>query len=107
QLHMRFSAHKTTVGAYIRTRRLERIRADLANPLHKGDSIATISARYGLHDPSQVSRAFKAEFRESPSAFRTRVLRPEIGEKHMPQQFTYKALAMRVRFGVRAHDGIT
>ena len=76
QLHMRFSAHKTTVGAYIRTRRLERIRADLANPLHKGDSIATISARYGLHDPSQVSRAFKAEFRESPSAFRTRVSRP-------------------------------
>src|SRR5699024_2024077 len=77
QLHMRFAAHKTTVGAYIRTRRLERIRADLANPLYASDSIATVSARYGLHDPSQVSRAFKAEFRESPSAFRARVLEKE------------------------------
>jgi len=74
QLHSRFSAQKTTVGAYIRAQRLERIRADLANPVMKADSISTISARYGLHDASQVSRAFKAEFRESPSAFRARVL---------------------------------
>lgn len=75
QLHARFSVQKTTVGAYIRAKRLEGIRGDLANPLMKKDSIATISARYGLHDASQVSRAFKAEFRESPSAFRSRVLR--------------------------------
>ncbi|WP_253189376.1 helix-turn-helix domain-containing protein [Corynebacterium ammoniagenes] len=65
---------KDHVGAYIRAQRLERIRADLANPVMKADSISTISARYGLHDASQVSRAFKAEFRESPSAFRARVL---------------------------------
>ena len=73
QLHARFAAQKTTVGAFIRTQRLEHIREDLANPLMKGESISTISARYGLHDASQVSRAFKTEFRESPSAFRARV----------------------------------
>lgn len=73
QLHARFSIHKTTVGAYIRTKRLDHIREDLTNPLMKHDSIATISARYGLHDPSQLSRAFKAEFQETPSAFRARI----------------------------------
>lgn len=75
QLHARFAAQKTTVGAFIRTQRLEHIREDLANPLMKGESISTISARYGLHDASQVSRAFKTEFRESPSAFRARVFK--------------------------------
>ena len=75
QLHARFSMQKTTVSTYIRTKRLERIREDLTNPLLKNDSISTISTRYGLHDASQVSRAFKTEFRESPSAFRTRVLK--------------------------------
>lgn len=73
QLHARFAAQKTTIGGHIRAKRLEHIREDLANPLMKLDSIATISARYGLHDASQVSRAFKSEFRESPSAFRARV----------------------------------
>ena len=73
QLHARFAAQKTTIGGHIRAMRLEHIREDLANPLMKQDSIATISARYGLHDASQVSRAFKSEFRESPSAFRARV----------------------------------
>lgn len=74
QLHGRFAANQQTVSTYIRTRRLECIREDLANPLYRGDSVQTISARYALFDPSHVSKAFKAECGESPSAYRARML---------------------------------
>jgi len=62
------------VSTYIRTRRLECIRTELADPLHAQESIATISSRYGLHDPSHFSRIFKAEYKESPSAYRSRIV---------------------------------
>lgn len=74
QLHSRFAAHQQTVSASIRSRRLERIRQDLANPRYRGESVQTISARYALFDPSYVSKAFKAEYGESPSAYRARML---------------------------------
>lgn len=74
QLHSRFAANGQTVSAYIRARRLERIREDLSNPRYRGESVQTISARYALFDPSYVSKAFKAEYGESPSAYRARML---------------------------------
>lgn len=74
QLHGRFSAKGLTVAHYIRTRRLEAIREDLANPLYRGESVQSISARYALFDPSHVSKAFKAEYGEPPSAYRSRIL---------------------------------
>lgn len=74
QLHSRFAANGQTVSAYIRARRLERIREDLSNPRYRGESVQTISARYALFDPSYVSKAFKAEYGESPSAYRGRML---------------------------------
>ncbi|MGX1739057.1 AraC-like ligand-binding domain-containing protein [Corynebacterium flavescens] len=73
-LHARFAAEGLSVSTYIRTRRLECIRTELADPLHVQESIATISSRYGLHDPSHFSRIFKAEYKESPSAYRSRIL---------------------------------
>ncbi|MCQ9344848.1 helix-turn-helix domain-containing protein [Corynebacterium phoceense] len=73
-LHSRFAAEELSVATYIRSQRLERIREELADPLHAKESINTISARYGLHDPSHFSRIFKAEYQESPSAFRSRIL---------------------------------
>lgn len=77
QLHARFAQADLSVAACIRHRRLERIRQELADPLHGREPVHTISARYGLLDPSHVSKAFKAEFGESPSAFRARVLAPD------------------------------
>ena len=74
QLHGRFAAQQQTVSSFIRSRRLECIREDLANPLYRGDSVQTISARYALFDPSHVSKAFKAEYGESPSAYRARMI---------------------------------
>lgn len=77
QLHSRFAAHRLTVASYIRNRRLQAIRQDLANPLLGNETVHTISARYGLYDPSHVSKAFKAEYGESPSAYRARVLQAD------------------------------
>lgn len=73
-LHGRFAAQDQSVSRFIRTRRLERIREDLANPLYRADSVQVISARYALFDPSYVSKAFRAEYGESPSAYRARIL---------------------------------
>lgn len=72
-LHAKFSEQGLSVSHYIRTRRLEHIRRELADPLHADESIGHLSARYGLHDPSHFSRIFKAEFGESPSAYRARI----------------------------------
>ncbi|KAA9395757.1 helix-turn-helix domain-containing protein [Kocuria coralli] len=74
QLHSRFAQSHLTVASYIRTRRLEAIRQDLGDPLLAHESVHTISSRYGLFDSSYVSKALKAEFGESPSAYRSRVL---------------------------------
>lgn len=74
QLHSRFAAQHLTVAAHIRTVRLAAIRADLADPAHRGDTVHTISARHGLTDPAHVSKSFKAEYGESPTAYRRRVL---------------------------------
>ncbi|WP_055082939.1 helix-turn-helix domain-containing protein [Kocuria salsicia] len=74
QLHSRFAAQHLTVAAHIRAVRLAAIRAELADPAHRDDIVHTISARHGLTDPAHVSKAFKAEYGESPTAYRRRVL---------------------------------
>lgn len=74
QLHSRFARSQLTVASYIRTRRLEAIHQDLADPLLAHEPVHAISARHGLHDPSYVSKALKAQFGEAPSAYRARVL---------------------------------
>lgn len=74
QLHSRFSQGEQTVSAYMRARRLEGIRQDLADPLLAGESVHSIGSRYGLFDASYVSKVLKSEFGESPSAYRARVL---------------------------------
>lgn len=73
-LHAQFSSGGLTVSSYIRGRRLELIRRDLADPLHVSESIQSIGTRYGLADSSQVSRLFRAEFGESPSGYRSRMM---------------------------------
>lgn len=74
QLHSRFAAQDLTVSAFIRARRLEGIRQRLGDPLCRAETVNTISIRHGLLDPAHVSKAFKAEFGETPSSYRRRVL---------------------------------
>jgi AraC-like DNA-binding protein len=64
------SAAGQTFAGYVRARRLERCRADLASPLSTGLSIAEISSRWGFSDPAYFSRAFRGAYGLSPREHR-------------------------------------
>lgn len=66
-LHGIFREEGTTVSTWIRTRRLEHCRRDLADPLIADRTIGTIAARWGFIDAAHFSRLFKSTFGLSPS----------------------------------------
>ena len=55
---------------YLRTRRLERCRADLASSLHANLSISEICFRWGFNGSAHFSRAFRKEYGMSPREYR-------------------------------------
>lgn len=69
-LHKLFEADGTTAGAWIRARRMERCRRDLADPMMASYSVSTIGARWGLLDPSRMSRLFRQAYGMSPREYR-------------------------------------
>lgn len=69
-LYTIFSEEGETVSAWIRARRLEHIRRDLIDPLHAARPVSVIAARWGLLDAAHFSRLFKAEYGQSPAAYR-------------------------------------
>ncbi|WP_454132645.1 AraC-like ligand-binding domain-containing protein [Microbacterium lacticum] len=69
-LHGLFQEQGTTVSTWIRMRRLEQCRRDLADPLHAGRPVAAISARWGFVDAAHFSRSFKQAYGVSPSEYR-------------------------------------
>lgn len=73
-LYTIFSAEGQPVSAWIRHRRLERIRRDLVDPLFAGRPVSWVAGRWGLPDAAHFSRLFKAEFGESPTSYRERLI---------------------------------
>ncbi|WP_127792822.1 helix-turn-helix domain-containing protein [Agromyces sp. LHK192] len=73
-LHALFHEEGTTVSTWIRSRRLDRCRRDLADPLGAHRPVGLVAARWGFADAAHFSRTFRAEFGESPTAFRARTL---------------------------------
>jgi len=69
-LHGIFKDQDVTVSAWIRGRRLEHCRRDLADPLYFNTSVAMVGARWGFMDASHFSRLFRATFGQTPSDFR-------------------------------------
>jgi AraC-like DNA-binding protein len=55
---------------YLRTRRLERCRADLISPLHADLSISEICFRWGFNGSAHFSRTFHKEYGLSPRDYR-------------------------------------
>jgi AraC-like DNA-binding protein len=72
-LHRLFAGEHLTVAAWIRHRRLERCRKDLADPLLHGHTVSSIAACWGLPDSAQFSRAFRAAYGMPPAEFRRSV----------------------------------
>ncbi|MET8573149.1 helix-turn-helix domain-containing protein [Streptomyces sp. NPDC004783] len=69
-LHRLFQDQDTTVAGWIRTRRLERCRRDLADPLLGSRPVRVIAARWGFTDPAHFSRAFRAAYGHNPQDYR-------------------------------------
>lgn len=69
-LHRLFEEYDVTVGTWIRKRRLEACRAELADTSTIASSITDIAMRFGFADASHFSHAFKNEFGLSPRSYR-------------------------------------
>lgn len=79
-LHRLFGVEGSTVAAWIRHRRLERCRADLADPALRGRPVSAVAARWGLADPAHFSRLFRRTYGMPPTEYR----RAELVELGVP-----------------------
>ena len=66
-LHGLFAAEGLTVSAWIRDRRLERCRRDLADPALAGETVASIAYGWGFRNPRHFSRVYRAAYGRAPS----------------------------------------
>lgn len=64
-----FADREETVSGWIRRRRLEQSRRDLADPILARNQIATVGARWGFADATAFARAFRQEFGVTPSDY--------------------------------------
>lgn len=71
QLHRLFAGDSTTVGVYVRSERLALCVRDLSDPNLNHLPIAAIGARWGIPDPTSLSRAFRQAYGRPPRAFRS------------------------------------
>lgn len=74
-LHRLFQQDGDTVCAWIKQRRLERCRRDLAEPLLSDRPVYAIAARWGLAHPAEFSRIFHSAYGIPPGEYRTAALR--------------------------------
>lgn len=65
-----FARAGNSFSHYLRTRRLDRCRADLASPLHTDLSISEICFRWGFNSSAHFSRVFHKEYGVSPREYR-------------------------------------
>ncbi len=65
-----FSKEGTTVGAYIRSKRLDRIARDLLNNLFHRQSISEIAFRWGFNNLQHFSKVFRDQYKMSPRDYR-------------------------------------
>jgi AraC-like DNA-binding protein len=75
-LHRLFETQNTTVAAWIRHRRLERCRRDLADAALHGTSVSVIASRWGLPDSAHFSRLFRHTYGLPPAEYRRNNLMP-------------------------------
>jgi AraC-like DNA-binding protein len=69
-LHRLFEPHGRTVAEWIRLRRLDRCRRDLADPSLDDRPIHAIATRWGLPCAAHFSRVFRAAYGLSPQDYR-------------------------------------
>lgn len=70
QLHVVFERGDATVSAWIRERRLEHCRRDLADPAQADVPVAAIARRWGFRGVSHFGQVFKKETGLTPAQYR-------------------------------------
>jgi AraC-like DNA-binding protein len=73
-VHQIFAAQGTTVGSWIRSRRLERCREDMVRPELGRTPVAAIAERWGINSASHFNQVFRQTYGETPAQYRRRVL---------------------------------
>lgn len=66
-VHKVFARQGLTMGAYIKTKRLEQAHFDLSARASRGQKISVVAKKWGFTDLSTFSRAFKAKYGYKPS----------------------------------------
>lgn len=69
-LQILFQEQGQTLRGWIRTRRLNRCKAELRDPRLRHVPVSAIGSRWGFSDPANFVRAFRAELGTTPSAWR-------------------------------------
>lgn len=71
-----FALRGESFSDYLRRERLERCRAELADPNHARESVAAIADRWGFRDQPHFTRAFGAAFGMTPTEARRQIEPP-------------------------------
>jgi AraC-like DNA-binding protein len=66
-LHKLFAQEGLTVSSWIRGRRLERCRRDLADPALAGEPVGSIALSWGFRNAGHFSRLYRAAYGRAPS----------------------------------------
>jgi AraC-like DNA-binding protein len=69
-LHKLFEAEGVSVSRWIRERRLERCRCDLAGQQRRDETVTTIGMRWGFMDAAHFSRLFRDAYGCTPTEYR-------------------------------------
>ncbi|MFI0723571.1 helix-turn-helix domain-containing protein [Streptomyces sp. NPDC021224] len=77
-LHRLFQEQGVTVREWVRRRRLEHCRSDLADPAYAHLPVAAVGARWGYGSAADFSRAFRAAYGTPPGAYRRAVTAGDI-----------------------------
>jgi AraC-like DNA-binding protein len=73
-VHRLFELEGVSVSTWIRKRRLEGCRRDLADPALADRTIGEIGRRWGLPDAAHFSRLFRAAYGSSPRELRAAMM---------------------------------
>lgn len=71
-----FEGQDRTVTDAIRMLRLEAVQTELGNPRRRDVSVMALASRWGFRDQGHFTRTFKAQFGQTPAAFRRATLGP-------------------------------
>lgn len=80
-LHKLFQEHGTTVGRWIRQRRLEECRKELARGGRSSRTVAAVAQHWGFISPAHFSRVFRAAYGMSPREWQA-LWREPVGAAH-------------------------